>query len=485
MALPRIIQQTCNYIESFESYGEGTFQDYIVVYGHSTVVVSSIIKTHSRKKYPVIVVKDRQYNKSSSDEHVTVCHKLKQANVDHVLIDIEDTLKLFDQNVRKITGLNGEEHIMYRSRRIQFFIGCERIDTYGNTLIPSLSLGQQSDTARFLQDINKHIRTSSRNQEVLARVVILAESFKVRCFDRNQDIQTHVPLRGLRLQRFLYLIGATNIKPAMSRVSLIYIKSEDIFAHINELEIFPCIKGNFNLEYCLTVLREDSRIRGLFSKKGGLKYKMFDEIEGVLFDLNGVIINDEEVHYHAFAETVRNFGVDLSLAQYYEMCSGLNDATGFKNIQKYLSESIDINWCVAKKQNAYLTELSRSEVKLENGSYQLFSELHFHGYKIALVTASSKGEAESILNKFQITHYFDAIITDDDVCISKPSSQGFELAAKTLGIIHSKCLVVEDSLENIAKAQELGMHTVQVCNQTNPKTTSGNSIFSINDLLIY
>jgi hypothetical protein len=199
MAMPRIIRQANLYMETFGTDG---VTDYVVVYGHSTVVVNSVVSGFKFNPFPIIVVEDLQYHNQSLGEHRIVCKKLKGANVPFTLIKFEQIQKLFDQSVTVLTSTSGENLPLLRKRRIHAFIGCERIDTAGNTLVPSVSKGIPSESAQFFQEVEMYSQERGADKDTPARIVVFSESYKIRNFEQPHDTKTHIPLKGSFVHSF-------------------------------------------------------------------------------------------------------------------------------------------------------------------------------------------------------------------------------------------------------------------------------------------
>ncbi|MBK8903619.1 MAG: HAD family phosphatase [Anaerolineaceae bacterium] len=470
MALPRIIRQTKLYMSAFN---KGGYTDYVVIYGHSTNVVSSIIAGYKDKEvgpFPVVIVEDLQYHEQSLGEHKIVSRKLKRAGIPFFTIKFDQIRLLFDPSVTQITDLSENRLPLLRKRRLHGFIGCERIDTDGNTLIPSTVRGVPSESAQFVQEMEAFSQAQGGEGETPARIIVVAESYKVRDFNRGEDSETHVPLRSNLLRTLPYILGLTKHLPALSPVLLFYTDASKIYVHVNELGIFPNILGKIDLKYCESVFSSETSLLGLFAKPIFLKYQIFDEIQAVLFDFNGVIVDDEELHYHAFAKVLNDLEVEFTPDKYDELCRGRSDADGFNKIKKKFGISEEIPSLVEKKHNAYLDAVTSSPVHSFPGVRRLLEELLRRGYKLALVTASNRQEVESVLYYLSLRDYFSVIITDDDVDESKPSPQGFLLASHKLGIPPARCLVIEDSPSNTdAILSQTKMRAVGVGNNRNVK----------------
>jgi beta-phosphoglucomutase len=475
MAIPRIVAQCLLYFKTFKDD-----LDIILIYGHSTVVLEAVVAGYRESRFTVVVVEDKQYHKDSLNEHQVVCNKLKSERVLYHLITYDQTDDLL-KGTRSIKCKKGGDIALHPNRIIHALIGCERVDTSGNALVPALTKGTQSDTAALIT------RISRRQKEVnncSTRLVILSESYKVRDYEIS-DAHTHVPLQGYSLGSIRYILGVKKLFPVMREVRLYEIPSINVYVHINEFGVFPSIKQKFNLSYCQDVFERETSILGFFSGRQQLRYEVFDDIEAVLIDLNGIIIDDEDLHRMAFHEVVSDLcGEDLTPAHYHRLCFGRSDVEGITNIITEYSIDASVDALVSKKQSYYIVLLGNSDIHIEPSAQTLLENLVSHGYLIGLVTASSRLEVDVILKRLQIGKYFKVLITNDDVSSSKPSPESYLLASAKLEVSISRCLVIEDSLENVK--QLLVHNPVTILIQSDVSGSPATyTIQSINEILSY
>ncbi|MCS5692842.1 HAD family phosphatase [Cyanobium sp. FGCU-6] len=475
MAVPRIVAQCLLYFKTFKDD-----LDIILIYGHSTVVLEAVVAGYRESRFTIVVVEDKQYHKESLNEHQIVCNRLKSEKVVYHLIAYDQTDDLL-KGTRSIRCKIGGDIAIHPERRIHALIGCERVDTSGNALIPALTKGTVSDTAALITRISR-----KENNNCVTRLVIISESYKVRDYQIS-DLSTHVPLQGYSFDSLKYILGIQRLFPAMREVRLYEIPSINVYAYINEFGVFPRIKQKFNLSYCQDVFERETSILGFFAGRQQLKFEVFHDIEAVLIDLNGIIIDDEDLHRMAFHAVVFDLcGGDLTPSLYTRLCFGRSDAEGITNILTEYSIDASVDALVAKKQSYYIDSLSNSDIHIDPSVQTLLENLVSHGYLIGLVTASSRLEVDVILERLQIGKYFKVLITNDDVNNSKPSTEGYILASDSLDVPISRCLVIEDSLETIKQLMLIARNPVTILKQTDVSISPATyTIDSINEILSY
>lgn len=475
----------------FETFLNDQNDDYIVTYGHSTNVVKAIISCYKKYKYPIIIIEDQQYHKKSLREHAIVAQNLEEAGIkDFHLISFDLLKDLYDTNVVQIIDSWGNRLTLSPKRRLHALIGAERINLRGDTLVPSVAqAGRPSETASLIESFVRHADKYRETGHTIARLVIITESYKVRNYDDEADVETGIPFKLKTFYKYLWIAGIYKKLPQDKKVKLYEINAENIFAHINELGIFPNFSGKFNLKACADAFENETNLLGYFNRPQIIKYIYFDEIKAVIFDFNGVIIDDEEFHYEAFKITFQKYGFDLNIEIYDSFCKGRNDKDGIAGILEtysILNEKIDSDILLEQKSIEYKNQIKTNGIKLFNGVQRVLKGLSDKGYTKVLVTSSKKDDVEKILTHSKIYDYFEAIITDEDVVSSKPSSEGYRLAADILKLHPNNILVIEDSIKNLESAKKLGMRTLGITHDSNCMFESCDfCIKSIDQILTY
>jgi HAD superfamily hydrolase (TIGR01509 family) len=183
-------------------------------------------------------------------------------------------------------------------------------------------------------------------------------------------------------------------------------------------------------------------------------------MQAVIFDMNGVIINDEHIHEHAFAQVLKTYGIELTHQAYLDSCAGRTDRAGFEQVSEHYAIPFDIDQALQAKAVAYL-ELFPKHKRAYPGVIELINVLYNH-YVLALTTSSSKMEADLVLAAFNIKDAFRVVVTAEDVTQGKPDPQPYVLTASRLGFTPSEGVVIEDSVSGVRSAKAAGMHCIAI-----------------------
>jgi len=179
-----------------------------------------------------------------------------------------------------------------------------------------------------------------------------------------------------------------------------------------------------------------------------------------IFDMDGVIINTEEIFDRYFEELGNDIGIDLS-KKIIDPLRGLSDDKIWKYlIEQYnLKESPDYyNTIVLDKVNNELR--TNTAIELEDGILELLDYLKLKKYRIALASSADKERILLIIDQFKIKAYFEVVVSADDVENAKPNPDIYLLAAKQLKVHPKNCWVLEDSTFGIKAAKSAGMKCI-------------------------
>ena len=188
-------------------------------------------------------------------------------------------------------------------------------------------------------------------------------------------------------------------------------------------------------------------------------------IKGIIFDLDGVIVDTAKYHYIAWKELSDKLGLSFT-KQDNEKLKGVSRIDSFKiilslnNALNSFSESEIDKWANYKNE-IYLEHINKiNNQEILPGVESFIADLKKKGYKIALGSASKN--AQMILDKLGITNLFDAIIDGNKVTKAKPNPEIFIKCANDLGLSPSTCIVFEDAEAGIEAAKGAKMQCVAV-----------------------
>lgn len=192
------------------------------------------------------------------------------------------------------------------------------------------------------------------------------------------------------------------------------------------------------------------------------------KIKGVIFDLDGVLVDTAKYHYLAWKKLANKLGFDFSEKD-NERLKGVSRMRSLEILLEIGGISTDENqknkWAEEKNESYVESLKTLDKTALLEGTLDYLNVLHNQGVKISLGSASKN--APLILSQTAIQHRFDAVIDGNCVSKAKPDPEVFLTAAKALNLSPSDCAVFEDSLAGIQAAKKGGMLAVGVGDKEN------------------
>ncbi|MFT3947769.1 MAG: HAD family phosphatase [Agriterribacter sp.] len=184
------------------------------------------------------------------------------------------------------------------------------------------------------------------------------------------------------------------------------------------------------------------------------------EIKALVFDLNGTMIDDMAYHTVAWKDILNNdLNANLTEAQVKKQMYGKNEEVLERIFGKghFTKEETD-NISVEKEkryQKAFLPQL-----KLIEGLNAFLAFAHSKNIPMAIGSAAIPFNIDFVLDNLRIRHYFSAIVSADDVKMSKPDPETFTKAAKLLNVRPENCIVFEDAPKGVEAAENAGMKAI-------------------------
>lgn len=198
-------------------------------------------------------------------------------------------------------------------------------------------------------------------------------------------------------------------------------------------------------------------------------------LKAILFDFNGVIINDENIHQSLIDDLLLGENLPPSGNQYQQLCLGKNDRTALREILKSRGRIVSeeyLDKLIKKKGEAYRKIIQEMEtLPIFDKVIEFILSLQSRNLPLAIFTGSLRQEAEIILERINVRQYFSVIVGGEDVKRGKPSPEGYLLAIEKLNILDSflelqpsQCLAIEDTPAGIEAAKNAGIAVVGVAN---------------------
>lgn len=191
-------------------------------------------------------------------------------------------------------------------------------------------------------------------------------------------------------------------------------------------------------------------------------------IKGVIFDMDGVLVDSEKLYLRFWIEACAEFGFELSTERALSLRSNSPEAA-IPKFAAWFGESADYLQIRELRRKLMAQHIDEHGVELKTGAAKLIAYLKQKGIKIALATASPEKRARYYLEPHGIFDKFDAVICGGAVAHGKPAPDIYICAAQALDLPCESCLAVEDSPDGICSAHGAGCVTVMIPDLTEPE----------------
>lgn len=193
------------------------------------------------------------------------------------------------------------------------------------------------------------------------------------------------------------------------------------------------------------------------------------QIQALLFDMDGVVIDSEPIHEEAQRIIFREH--DLPVPEsVFPSFKGMTEVKVFERIvSEFGSERHNVAALVEAKETTFRSLLS--DLELVPGVLDMIRRSRDR-YRMALTTSSARSNQRFAFEKFDLDPYFEVVVTAEDIEHPKPHPQPYQTTADRMGLDPSVCLVLEDSLHGVRSAQRAGCRVAGITTSFSAKELS-------------
>lgn len=185
-------------------------------------------------------------------------------------------------------------------------------------------------------------------------------------------------------------------------------------------------------------------------------------IKGIVFDMDGVLIEAKDWHYDALNKALKLFGFEISRFDHLTTYDGLPTRRKLEMLSIERGLPVELHSFINEMKQAYTMEIIHTQCKPRFVHEYALSKLKAMDYKLGLASNSIMTTIEVMMQKAKLAQYLDVQLSAEDVTKGKPDPEIYIRAMERLGVKPSECLIVEDNENGILAARSSGAHVLVV-----------------------
>jgi len=176
---------------------------------------------------------------------------------------------------------------------------------------------------------------------------------------------------------------------------------------------------------------------------------------GVIFDVDGVLVDSYAAHYESWQRLGRELGLVMTEGQFVATF-GRTSREIIREIWPQLATSDERVRGIDDRKEELYRQIIAADFPSMDGAVELIDALAEGGFLLAVGSSGPPENVNLVLDKLNRRDRFMGVVTGRDVTRGKPDPQVFQLAAERLGLTPARCLVVEDAPSGVAAARAAG-----------------------------
>lgn len=179
---------------------------------------------------------------------------------------------------------------------------------------------------------------------------------------------------------------------------------------------------------------------------------------GVIFDMDGVLVDSYEAHYESWKKSAARYGLSMSEVD-FKATFGRTTRDIIRHLWGDKFDDSKVAEFDAAKEADY-RDILRAKLPVMAGADGLIIALHEAGFGLAIGSSGPKENIAVVMQGLKHGNYFSATTNGAEVKHGKPDPEVFLLCAKKLGLAPEKCAVVEDAPAGVEAARRAGMVSI-------------------------
>ncbi|TDL47384.1 HAD family phosphatase [Paenibacillus dendritiformis] len=201
-------------------------------------------------------------------------------------------------------------------------------------------------------------------------------------------------------------------------------------------------------------------------------------MKAFIFDMDGVIIDSEPIHFEIDVETMKYFGVTIAPHE-LDRFVGMTNPEMWSILKQEYSIPQSVSEITEYQLKSKIELIRSTDLAPIEGIQELIFDLNKNNILIGLASSSPRAFINEVLRKYNFFEYFDSIISGEEVTKGKPAPDIYLEVSNQLNSKPNECWVLEDSKNGVQAAKAAGMKCIGFINQN-----SGNQDLSRADIIV-
>jgi len=185
-------------------------------------------------------------------------------------------------------------------------------------------------------------------------------------------------------------------------------------------------------------------------------------IKGILFDMDGVLVDAKEWHYEALNDALALFGMEISRVEHLSAYDGLPTKKKLEMLTKIRDLPVQLHTLLNAYKQQRTFELTIEHCRPVFHHQYAISRLKRDGYKIAVCSNSIRKTVETMMEQSALLPYLDFFLSNQDVTLPKPDPEIYSKAIEQMRLTPEECLILEDNDHGIKAAKASGAHVLMI-----------------------
>jgi beta-phosphoglucomutase len=202
---------------------------------------------------------------------------------------------------------------------------------------------------------------------------------------------------------------------------------------------------------------------------------------GVLWDLDGTLIDSAGYHWIAWRDTLAAEGRAVNEQDFANTFGKRNDEI----LRELFGPRVTPEWMRRvsdTKEQAYRRQLRTHGLDVLPGALEWLVRLHEAGWKQAIASSAPRPNIDAVLAVLDLGRYLQAVVSADEVGRGKPDPALFLESARRIGVPRQRCIVVEDAPAGLEGARRACMHTIGVLSHHHRQLSADLVVSSLEEL---